>query len=101
MIFSEFGLLGLNSIFGNKKAPFFSIVLKFEVVGRSLSTVKALPQESLYLLKYGEISFWSPEPLISNPEVEREIFFSLSKKKPQKAVEISIFDLFILHFYLL
>ena len=28
MIFSEFGLLGLNSIFGSKKAPFFSIVLK-------------------------------------------------------------------------
>ena len=48
------------------------------VYSSTTGTVKALPQESLYLLKYGEISFWSPEPLISNPEVEREIFFSLS-----------------------
>jgi hypothetical protein len=30
MIFSEVGLLGLNSIFGSKKAPFFSIVDSWE-----------------------------------------------------------------------
>ena len=39
MIFSEFGLLGLNSIFRSKKAPFFSIVLNW---GRSLSLQKAM-----------------------------------------------------------
>ena len=39
-----------------------------------VTTVKPLPQATLYLWKYGEISFWSPEALISKPEVE---FFSL------------------------
>ena len=33
MIFPEVGLLGLNSIFGSKKAPFFSIVDSSAVAG--------------------------------------------------------------------
>ena len=51
MIFSEVGLLGLNSIFGSKKAPFFSIVdrLAHKNSFLDLSTVSESHSVSLYL----------------------------------------------------
>jgi hypothetical protein len=72
MIFSEVGLLGLNSIFGSKKAPFFSIADSWEGLSGVLggenfkSTVFLFPMVYLFIKSLPQSWSLSTHPLASS-----------------------------------